>query len=61
MPMVELADIRSPAGRRRTRPAFPLDLLVGTPDHLRQRLMLRNTLMHEITQGGKVLYAAGDR
>ena len=47
--------------RRRTRPGFPLDLLVRTPDQLRQRLMICDSFMHEITQRGKPLYEAGNR
>jgi predicted nucleotidyltransferase len=46
--------------RCRTRPGFPLDLLVRTPEQLRERLLLRDTFMHEITQRGKVLHAACD-
>jgi hypothetical protein len=44
--------------RRRTRPEFPLDLLVRTPDQLHQRLMLHDTFIRDITRQGKVLYEA---
>ncbi len=44
--------------RQRTHPHFPLDLLVRAPDQLHQRLMMRDTLVQEITQRGMVLYEA---
>lgn len=39
-------------------PDSDVDLLVRTPDDLRQRLMMRDTLIQEITQTGVVLYEA---
>ena len=42
--------------RRRARPTFPLDLLVRTPAEFRRRLAMRDMLMREIGDRGKVLY-----
>jgi predicted nucleotidyltransferase len=42
------------------RPPFPLDLLVRTPDQLRQRLAWNDFFMREIVEKGTVLYAASD-
>ena len=44
--------------RQRTHPLFPLDLLVRTPDQLRQRSMMHDTFVQEIVQRGRVLYDA---
>jgi predicted nucleotidyltransferase len=44
--------------RRRARPTFAMDLLVRTPDQVRQRLRIGDVLLREIAQHGKVLYAA---
>lgn len=35
---------------------FPSDLLVLTPQHLRQRIQLGDFFLREITQKGKVMY-----
>jgi predicted nucleotidyltransferase len=40
--------------------AFGLDLLVITPERLKQRLAWGDTFLHEITQGGEVLYESSD-
>jgi len=42
--------------RKRTHPAFPLDLLVRTSDQLKQRLKMGDGFFDEITRQGKVLY-----
>jgi predicted nucleotidyltransferase len=44
--------------RMRLRPSFPLDLLIRTPDAVRQRLEIGDTFLHDILQTGKVLYEA---
>ncbi len=38
---------------------FPMDLLVRTPEKLRQRVEEGNWFLREITEKGKVLYASG--
>ncbi len=47
--------------RRNTRPPFPLDLLVRTPEQVRERLALGDPFIREILHDGKVLYEAHDR
>ena len=47
--------------RMRSRPSFPLDILVRTPEKVRQRLDLGDTFMRDIIERGKVLYEADDR
>ncbi|MBU2596978.1 MAG: nucleotidyltransferase domain-containing protein, partial [Planctomycetes bacterium] len=44
--------------RSRTRPSFPMDLLVRTPQQLRQRLIMNDVFLRDITQKGKMLYEA---
>lgn len=44
--------------RARTRPAFPLDLIVRTPEQLRERLRLGDPFLTEIVDRGEVLYEA---
>ena len=46
--------------RLRIRPKFPLDLLVRTPDQVRQRLALGDCFLKEIMERGKVLYEPTD-
>ena len=46
--------------RMRSRPSFPLDILVRTPEKVRQRLDLGDTFMRDIIERGKVLYEADD-
>jgi predicted nucleotidyltransferase len=50
---------RSVEMRLRFRPPFPVDLLVRTPDRVRQRIEIGDTFMRDILQSGKVLYEAG--
>ncbi len=44
--------------RMELRPKFPLDLLVRTPEKVRQRIEMGDDFMQEILQGGKILYEA---
>jgi predicted nucleotidyltransferase len=44
--------------RCQLRPQFPLDLIVRTPELLRQRLDLGDDFFKEIVDQGKVLYEA---
>ena len=46
--------------RLKLRPHFPLDILVRTPEKVRQRLAMGDTFMRDILQKGKVLYEAHD-
>ena len=39
-------------------PGFPVDLLVRTPEKVRQRLEMGDCFMREIVEEGKVLYEA---
>jgi len=41
-------------------PTIPVDIIVRTPEHMRQRLAWNDFFLHEITQRGKVLYEAPD-
>ena len=49
---------RSVEMRLRFRPPFPVDILVRTPDKVRQRIEIGDTFMRDILQSGKVLYEA---
>ena len=42
--------------RLRTRPPFPLDLLVRTPEKVRERIAMGDLFMQDIMEKGKVLY-----
>lgn len=42
----------------KTNPRFPVDLLVRTPEQIKQRLALNDFFMLEIVEKGKVLYEA---
>jgi len=42
------------------RPAFPVDLLVRTPEKVRERLAMGDTFMQEILTQGRTLYEASD-
>lgn len=46
--------------RGRVRPQFPLDLLVRTPEQVRERLALGDCFFKEIMEKGKVLYESTD-
>jgi predicted nucleotidyltransferase len=47
--------------RMKLRPGFPVDLLVRTPEKVRQRLQMGDAFMREIMEEGKVLYEADKR
>ena len=42
--------------RMRVRPPFPVDLLVRTPDKVRERVAMGDGFMREVLAEGKVLY-----
>ena len=44
--------------RLKLRPQFPIDLLVRTPENVRQRIEMGDGFMREIVEEGKVLYEA---
>jgi len=44
--------------RLRVRPSFPVDLIVRTPEKLRERLEMGDDFMREILEEGRVLYEA---
>ena len=46
--------------RLRTNPPFPLDLLVRTPEVVRQRIEMGDWFLRDILRHGKVLYEAPD-
>jgi predicted nucleotidyltransferase len=47
--------------RLKLRPTFPVDLLVRTPEKIRQRLEMGDRFIKDILQGGKVVYEAHNR
>ncbi len=47
--------------RMKLRPGFPIDLLVRTPEKVRQRMEMGDDFMREILGEGKVLYETNDR
>lgn len=47
--------------RMKLRPRFPVDLLVRTPEKVRQRIEMGDGFMREIIEEGKVLYEADSR
>ena len=44
----------------RVNPPFPIDLLVRTPDQVRQRLKWNDFFLREVMEKGRILYAAPD-
>ena len=46
--------------RLRLRPTFPVDLIVRTPEKVRERLAMGDDFMRETLQEGTVLYEADD-
>lgn len=44
--------------RLRLRPPFPVDLIVRTPEKVRERLRMGDDFIQEILEEGKVLYEA---
>ena len=51
---------RSVEIRMKLRPRFPVDLLVRTPEKIRQRIQMGDDFIREILEEGKVLYEAND-
>jgi len=47
--------------RLKIRPPFPVDLLVRTPEKIRERLALGDPFIRDILKEGKVLYEADYR
>jgi predicted nucleotidyltransferase len=47
--------------RLKLRPSFPVDLLVRTPEKIRQRLEFGDQFIKDILKGGKVIYEADNR
>lgn len=47
--------------RLKVKPPFPVDLLVRTPEKVRERLALGDPFIRSILEEGKVLYEAVDR
>ena len=47
--------------RMKLRPWFPVDLLVRTPEEVRQRIEMGDGFMREVVEEGKVLYEADRR
>ena len=52
---------RSVEIRMKLRPGFPMDLLVRTPEKVRERIEMGDMFMREILEQGKVLYEANHR
>ncbi len=53
--------IQSVEIRMRLRQAFPVDLIVRTPEKVRDRLDMGDDFLREILEEGKVLYEADRR
>jgi len=47
--------------RMKLRPQFPVDILIRTPEKVRQRIKMGDCFMREILEKGKVLYEADNR
>ena len=47
--------------RLKLRPPFPVDLVIRTPETVRERLAMDDGFMREILEEGKVLYETDDR
>ncbi|MGH7600518.1 MAG: nucleotidyltransferase domain-containing protein, partial [bacterium] len=58
MPMEGNAVAKAVEIQLKLRPSFPLELLVRTPEKVRQRLEMGDGFMREILTNGKVLYEA---
>lgn len=46
--------------RLKFRPPFPVDLIVRTPEKIRERVEMGDDFMREILEEGKVLYETDD-
>ncbi len=47
--------------RLKLRPKFPVDLIVRTPETVKERLEMEDAFMEEVLEEGKVLYEAHNR
>ena len=47
--------------RMELRPKFPVDLLVRTPEKIRQRLEMGDSFIKQILEEGKVIYETNNR
>jgi predicted nucleotidyltransferase len=47
--------------RMKLRPQFPVDILIKTPEKVRQRIKMGDCFMQEILEKGKVLYETDGR
>jgi predicted nucleotidyltransferase len=61
MPFAGLPAAKAVEIRLKAKPGFPLDLLVRTPEKVRERLALGDDFMREIQTQGEVLYEAPHR
>jgi len=46
--------------RLKVRPPFPMDLIVRTPEKVRERVGMGDGFMRDILENGRVLYEADD-
>ena len=53
--------VQSVAIRMKLRPAFPVDLIVRSPQTIRRRLKMGDDFLRDILDTGKVLYEADGR
>jgi len=58
MPFEGKSAAKSVEIRLSTRPPFPVDLIVRTPEAVRKRLEIGDAFMQDILRTGKVLYEA---
>jgi predicted nucleotidyltransferase len=58
MPFEGKAVAKSVEIRLKARPSFPVDLIVRTPETVRERLAMGDGFLREILEHGKVLYEA---
>ena len=47
--------------RHQSRPGFAVDLLVRSPEQVRQRCAMGDCFIRDITDNGRILYEAPDR
>src|SRR3989339_692722 len=47
--------------RMKLHPKFPVDILIRTPEKVRQRIKMGDCFMREIVKEGKVIYEADNR
>ena len=56
MPFTDRESAKAIEIRKKIETVLPLDLLVRTPEKVRERIALEDFFMREITEQGKVLY-----